>query len=79
VLSEYLPLLGLLSVSFAPIAPNTVANIIDRPVSHVITRADELQQLIDFGQRAEPALRFFHSSMADFITVPILEPISSWL
>jgi hypothetical protein len=42
VLSEYLPLLGLLSVSFAPIAPNTVANIIDRPVSHVITRADEL-------------------------------------
>jgi hypothetical protein len=72
LLSNYLPLLELLSVTFAPIPSDTVATILGWSASQVATRADELQQLIDFGQKAEPELRFFHSSAADFITVPVL-------
>ncbi|WP_406280401.1 hypothetical protein [Embleya sp. NBC_00896] len=72
ILANHLPLLGLLAVARSPLPLQTTADILRTPAANVMTRVDELQQLIDFGSSGEPALRFFHESMADFIAVPFL-------
>jgi hypothetical protein len=72
LLRRYLPLLELLSVAFAPISREAAVNILGWSEEEVTTRADELQQLIDFQPEGEYALRYFHSSMADFIGLPLL-------
>ncbi|MFC8393084.1 hypothetical protein [Streptomyces sp. NPDC057238] len=71
VLQNYLPLLELLSVVLAPIAVDRVALILDWPIQTVSTRIDELQQLIEFGHENSD-IRFFHSSMAEFVGVSVL-------
>lgn len=67
LLKDYVPLLSLLSVLLAPVSIEAAAAILDWPVPAVSTRVDELQQLIDFGRTESSELRFFHSSMADFV------------
>jgi len=72
VRTDYLPILALLSVLLAPIPIETAAVVLQWSVPAVATRVDELQQLIDFGHVGSSELRFFHSSMADFVGVATL-------
>lgn len=72
ILANHVPLLALLSVARGPLPLQTVADILRVPAGTVMTRVDELQQLIDFGSSGEPALRLFHESMAEFIAMPFL-------
>ncbi|PAZ13567.1 hypothetical protein CLM62_23930 [Streptomyces sp. SA15] len=72
ILQNYLPLLELLSAALAPIPVARVAVILEWPIQAVSTRIDELQQLIDFRHTENSDVRFFHSSMAEFVGVTVL-------